>query len=179
MNRIELNFVECSPAPPGGYVILWRVQGSADPFTNAGVFYTSPAVFFDSNNIAGTKYEGYIQSQFPGLTCDQIPWESDPGSGSSSGACNGSIFWNFQQNAPQTVQFRIYVNGVIKVLVTTTQTGEFEYLPGQQIDIVILTIATGTPQIDVVGTYNITTDGAVTFTTVNCGVYYVYGIFNP
>lgn len=62
MNKITLNYTPCSPAPPGGYNIQYRVAGSSDPMTNAGTFFIVPAVFYDVVNPPGTLYEGFIRT---------------------------------------------------------------------------------------------------------------------
>ena len=59
MNKILINFKTCSPAPPGGYKIYYRVGGSSSPYQLAGSFYATPAVFYD-DNVAGTCYEGFM-----------------------------------------------------------------------------------------------------------------------
>lgn len=76
MNKIELNFIPCEPAPTGGYNIGWRVAGTGDAFTNAGNFFVSPAIFYDTINPAGTCYEGYIKSDNGDLDCNVISWSS-------------------------------------------------------------------------------------------------------
>lgn len=62
MNKIVINFTTCSPPPVGGYKIFYRVSGSEDAYILAGTFSTSPAIFYDDVNPAGTCYEGYIVS---------------------------------------------------------------------------------------------------------------------
>lgn len=62
MNKITLYYQLCTPAPTNGYKIFWRVAGSSDSYTDAGNFFSSPAVFYDSINPEGTCYEGYIVS---------------------------------------------------------------------------------------------------------------------
>lgn len=92
MNRIEINFVECDPTPPKGYEVFWRVKGSSDPLVSAGIFFTSPVIFFDTTNPDGTDFEGYIESIYSNMVCAQIPWETGVTSGSStSGGGGGGI----------------------------------------------------------------------------------------
>src|SRR6478736_7443709 len=66
MNQITVVFSPCSPAPENGYNIKWRVLCSGDPYTDAGNFMSSPAVFNDELNPEGTCYEGTIQSDCGG-----------------------------------------------------------------------------------------------------------------
>lgn len=62
MNKIAVSFTKCTPAPIGGYRIYYRAQSSSDPYILGGIFYSSPGVFYDIINPAGTCYEGYIVS---------------------------------------------------------------------------------------------------------------------
>jgi hypothetical protein len=62
MNQITVNFIECEPAPANGYIVIWRLVGSAGGYTSAGNFTSSPAVFTDSDNPDGSDYEGFIYS---------------------------------------------------------------------------------------------------------------------
>lgn len=66
MNQITVNFIECEPTPASGYNILWRVAGSADAYTDAGNFASSPAIFTDNTNPDGTEYEGIVRSDCSG-----------------------------------------------------------------------------------------------------------------
>lgn len=83
MNTIKINFVECDPVPDGGYIVKWRVRGSGDPYTEEGPFFSSPAIFIDGVNPAGTCYEGIMQTDCTqsgesGQTLgSEIPWLSD------------------------------------------------------------------------------------------------------
>lgn len=76
MNRIEVNFVPCTPAPAQGYNVQYRVAGSGDAFTNAGNFFTSPAVFYDTVNPAGTCYEGYIVTDCDGIFGNPVNFQT-------------------------------------------------------------------------------------------------------
>ncbi len=78
MNQIVLNFAPCTPPPSKGYIIKWRIAGSDDIFSYAGNFFTSPAIFYDNVNPAGTDYEGFIQSDC-NIMGNQIPWGVDSG----------------------------------------------------------------------------------------------------
>lgn len=79
-NTITVNFIECSPTPANGYNLKWRVAGSSDPYTDEGNYISSPAVFVDSLNPAGTCYEGFLQSD-----CTE--------SGSSGTVLGNAIAW--------------------------------------------------------------------------------------
>lgn len=76
--------------PARGYRVYWRVVGSGDPYTDAGNFFTSPAVFMDETNPAGTEYEGTITSQLHSSFCAPIAWSTIEDSGSGSGIPSGS-----------------------------------------------------------------------------------------
>lgn len=75
MNKIVVNFNTCTPAPSGGYQIKYRVAGSSGEYTNAGYFFTSPAIFYDTLNPAGTCYEGFIRTDC-GVMGNPVNWES-------------------------------------------------------------------------------------------------------
>lgn len=61
-NTITVDFIPCTPAPANGYNLQWRVLGSGDPYTDEGNFSSSPAIFTDAINPAGTCYEVVMQS---------------------------------------------------------------------------------------------------------------------
>ncbi len=82
MNRITINYIPCIPAPANGYRLKWRVAGSDSPYTDEGNFTTTPIVFTDSINPAGTCYEGFLQSD-----C------SDSGISGSGAALGNPIPW--------------------------------------------------------------------------------------
>jgi hypothetical protein len=73
MNQITINFYECEPTP-NGYNILYRPFGSDDPYTDAGNFTESPAVFTDDVNPNGTSYEGIIRSDCGETFGPETPW---------------------------------------------------------------------------------------------------------
>lgn len=89
MNRITLYFTPCSPPPPGGYEILYKVVGFTGAHTNAGVFFQSPAVFYDPVNPIGTCYDGLIRSVCGDAFGTPVMWENcgsgDPPDNSSCG----------------------------------------------------------------------------------------------
>lgn len=76
MNKIVVYFRPCTPAPTGGYELFYRVAGSGAPYTNAGIFFISPAIFYDNVNPAGTCYEGYVRTICAGVLGNHIMWES-------------------------------------------------------------------------------------------------------
>lgn len=72
--KITLTFDECAPAPALGYNVRWRIQGTGDPYTNAGNFLTSPAVFYVDKE-PGDVVEGFIKSQFfEDILCNDVPF---------------------------------------------------------------------------------------------------------
>lgn len=93
MNKVTINFDVCDPAPPGGYNVRWWVAGSGAPPTNAGQFFISPAIFYDTVNPAGTNYEGYIKSNCSGgVEGAFIGWDTISGCGSPVSAnCNDCV----------------------------------------------------------------------------------------
>ena len=93
MNKIEINFTPCEPAPPSGYNVKWWVAGSDAVPKNAGNFFMSPAVFYDTLNPAGTQYEGFIKSVCGGVSTP-VYWDTASGCGAESGGemvINGTI----------------------------------------------------------------------------------------
>lgn len=88
MNKITLNYNPCSPAPPGGYNIQYRVAGSSDPMTNAGTFFIVPAVFYDTVNPPGTLFEGFIQTVCGSVLGTPIYWTMTAESGSGEEPVN-------------------------------------------------------------------------------------------
>lgn len=89
-NQVSINFLECDPSPSQGYRVMWRVQGSGDPYTDAGNFFTSPAVFNDNINPNGTLYEGTITAEGIGINCNPVPWQTMGQESSSGGFDNSS-----------------------------------------------------------------------------------------
>ncbi len=75
--------------PARGYRLLWRVAGSGGPYTSAGNFFTSPAVFTDAINPPGTEYEGTITSQLHSSFCSPIHWSTIIESGTSGSGSGG------------------------------------------------------------------------------------------
>lgn len=90
MNQIVVNFIECDPQPSKGYNLKWRVLGSSDPYTDAGNFFTSPAIFTDGTNPDGTQYEGTLTAQGRNTDCDPVSWNTEQSSGSSSSGFDNS-----------------------------------------------------------------------------------------
>lgn len=92
MNLITIEFIECNEQPAKGYHLFWRVAGSGDPLTDAGHFFTSPAVFYDSLNPAGALYEGVIRSELRNTVCTDVIWgTNESGSSGASGPNNLNI----------------------------------------------------------------------------------------
>lgn len=83
-NTIRIYFEECEPAPPNGYLVKYRPQGSDEPYREATAD-GSPAVIVDNNDPLNTPYEGTIQGDcgLAGLG-PEIPWEV-------GGSLSGSI----------------------------------------------------------------------------------------
>ncbi len=119
MNKITVHFNGCDPAPSGGYNIMYRVQGTDDEYTNAGNFFVSPAVFYDTVNPAGTCYEGFITSVCGGVFGNPVNWEGCSESGSDPrilafSVIEGDPNINVHLNAPIDVPITInsvFVNG--------------------------------------------------------------------
>lgn len=92
--------------PPRGYKLFWRVAGSSDPYTSAGNFFTSPAVFTDPINLPGTEYEGTLTAQLRGSLCNPVDWSTivdsgSGGSGSGSAVCKLHVFAVFGSSDAQ------------------------------------------------------------------------------
>lgn len=137
MNQITINFNECDPAPENGYNIQWRVLGSGDPYTDAGNFFSSPAVFNDEVNPPGTCYEGIIQSdcspsgESGTVLGEPVGWQSNC---IESGLQNSEVFYNIIDNShSQTVIRRNEIN---QVTTETTASGSFMVLPGGAVRII-------------------------------------------
>lgn len=95
MNKIVLYFNKCSPAPAGGYKIFYRVADTDDPYTAAGTFYNSPAIFYDNVNPAGTCYEGYIVTDCGNdVMGNHIPFESCGSGTFDNSSCGTTISIN-------------------------------------------------------------------------------------
>lgn len=93
MNLITVNFVPCATLPSKGYRVKWRVYGSFDQYTDAGNFFTSPAVFTDSDNPPGTEYEGTITPEGNNTDCDPVFWNTvQDGSSDQSSGESGEVF---------------------------------------------------------------------------------------
>lgn len=75
MNQIKVYFTPCTPDPTSGYEILYKVVGATN-YISAGYFFTSPAIFYDTLNPAGTCYEGFIRSSCAGTLGMHVNWES-------------------------------------------------------------------------------------------------------
>lgn len=115
MNQITVNFVPCSPAPANGYNVLWRVFGSSDPYTDAGNFATTPAVFTDDSNPPGTQYEGFIRSDCGESGApnygNPIPWSTFVESGSGGGGGGTAIECNMGELNPFAGTLVVTKNG--------------------------------------------------------------------
>lgn len=92
MNIVTVTFQTCTPAPDDGYRLFWRVQGTEDAYTDAGLFTGSPAQFSDGVNPEGTCYEGYLQSECgSGVgSGNSVPWLT-PCESEDSGVINATI----------------------------------------------------------------------------------------
>ena len=83
MPTVAVNFIPCAATPNNGYKLTWRVQGSSDPYTDAGFYTESPIVFVDELNPDGTCYEGFLQAdctesgESGSLVGNAIPWATD------------------------------------------------------------------------------------------------------
>lgn len=95
MNKIVVNFTECDITPPRGYQVKWRVEGSGSPYTNAGNFFVSPAVFYDDLNPAGTCYEGFVRSDCITSVGNMTAWLSCESGESGGGDGGGGVGYLF------------------------------------------------------------------------------------
>lgn len=131
MNKIEINFNTCEPAPNGGYNIMYRVQGSGDSYTNAGNFFVSPAVFYDTVNPAGTCYEGFIRTDC-GVLGTPIPWNF---CGEESGEETVTATWDFVNDFGVGGHYRILVNSEIVIDRTESDSGTLELNIGDSVEV--------------------------------------------
>lgn len=76
MNKIEVFFTPCQPSPPQGYNLQWRLAGVGGPYNDAGNYFISPAIFYDTTNPAGTCYEGFIRTDCRTFFGNQVDWAS-------------------------------------------------------------------------------------------------------
>ncbi len=86
-NTIHLLFTPCQPAPANGYRITYRPSGSAIAYrTWPLTFMSSPAVFTDTQDPAGTQYEGFVQGDCGGDGLGvRVPWTTGENSPSGGG----------------------------------------------------------------------------------------------
>lgn len=74
---LTIEFNECTPTPANGYNIQWRLVDSVDPFTDAGNFASSPAVFSIGPGEL-QAYEGIIRSDVSEGSgseyCNDVNW---------------------------------------------------------------------------------------------------------
>lgn len=174
MNRIEINFETCSPAPSGGYNIKYRVAGSDDIYRDAGNFFMSPAVFYDTENPAGTCYEGFIRSG-----CGEVL--GNPVNFSTCESESGDpdlINYNYINSVGLGGVFRIIVNGTTVVLTSVTESGTIAVAPGDTVQVIVQSTLAGTAEINISGPYNNSTSQdhvAIDAFTVLPGTYIIDG----
>lgn len=118
MIKISVYFTTCSPAPTGGYKIYYRVAGTEDAYTSGGTFFTTPAVFYDRINPAGTCYEGYIVTDCGNdVMGNHIPFETCGSATLDNSSCATSII---QTTAALTYVdlglFDLHVDGSVTVI---------------------------------------------------------------
>jgi hypothetical protein len=77
-NTIHVFFEECEPAPPNGYRLTYRPQGSDEDLrTWPTNFNGSPAIFIDTLDPLGTQYEGFIQGDCGDVGLGvPVPWQT-------------------------------------------------------------------------------------------------------
>lgn len=187
MNIIRVIFVGCEPVPANGYNIQWRVFGSGDPYTDAGNFTTSPAVFTDEVNPEGTSYEGIIRSDCTesgesgesGNFGTSIPWTAIAPD-SESGTVG--VTWNYDNSVGTGGRFKILVNGVLIVNVTSSQSGTLLVNVGDLVEIIVQSTVTGLAETDITGPYTNSTSSEHITTdefTVAVGSYVINGFSLP
>lgn len=109
MNKIVVNFTICVPAPARGYNLQWRVLNSGNGYIDAGNFFVSPAIFYDTVNSSGTLYEGFIRSNCGTSFSNSVSWQS-PGIESGGGFIfNGNV--NNRTVGPVRIE-SLYYGGV-------------------------------------------------------------------
>lgn len=133
MNKIEVHFNTCSPAPGEGYNIMYRVKDSGNSYINAGNFFVSPAVFYDTENPVGTCYEGFIRSDC-GVLGTPVSWEVCEESGEEEGV---SASWDFVNDFGVGGHYRILVNGSIVIDSATSDTGTLDLNIGDVVEVIV------------------------------------------
>jgi hypothetical protein len=84
-NKITVIFPECLPAPSQGYRVFYRPTGGS-VYRQSDLFLHPPVVIFDTNDPAGTTYEGYIQSD-----CGNNKYGANPPTFNTPGLITGVI----------------------------------------------------------------------------------------
>jgi len=77
LNTINIEFDPCEPTPASGYRVRYRLLGSGGAYRNAGPFFTSPIVFNDFLEVAGSSFEGFIQGDCGGKLGVSVPWVAE------------------------------------------------------------------------------------------------------
>ncbi len=123
-NTVTIDFVPCSPAPAGGYVVLYRLAGTTDGYIPAGdAFTSSPAVFGISGGVSnneGDQYEGFIYSDCnDGVLGNMIPWTTgvvSPYSITPSPCDLGQVVYTITGNPGDVITVRVTYNGPLAKL---------------------------------------------------------------
>lgn len=77
LNTINIEFDPCEPTPASGYRVRYRRLGSGGAYRAAGPFFTSPIVFNDFLEVAGSSFEGFIQGDCGGKLGVSVPWVAE------------------------------------------------------------------------------------------------------
>lgn len=149
-NRITINFTPCNPDPANGYVVSYRPTGSDEDLRVwPDNFFSTPIVFDDENDTAGTQYEGYIQGDCgDGQLGLNVPFvteggESQSDSGGESGSDSGSegdcdilIHWAFEEEGGIGGQGALIIqkNGVTVLTQSSNATGTLHVAAGDVIN---------------------------------------------
>lgn len=105
-NQITINFIPCTPTPSNGYIVFYREAGSLDLYTEAGPFFTSPAIITDTVYADGTTYEGIVFSDCGDEFGPGVPFTSEPG-----GSASVSV------SAPESEACVSYTNNQVSAIV--------------------------------------------------------------
>lgn len=171
MNRVDIFFEPCSPAPSRGYKLWWKVQGAGGGYTNGGNFFISPATFFDDDNPEGTEYEGVLIADCGGVAGGTIPWSTTGGGESGESGSGGGgphILSNMQatiENCFETLPIQITDIKFNGITATPVGTGSYPLNAGEVMSLLVSNYATAGTLTVFVG--NNTSGGNVRITVVD------------
>lgn len=104
-NKITISFIPCTPTPPGGYDLYYKIKGSTSDYIYGGNFTESPAAVV-VGGAPGVLYEGYLQSKCLTVNGAAVPWVMlTPGTNNAEFAESDSLAAACEMNAYKTLFF--------------------------------------------------------------------------